>query len=99
VVLASLAPITVSRLQGKFGSVRSGLASTLICPGAKASDATPGDSSGQFTVQPIYAEALKYASDAAAQPKSQRVHLWSVDVLGQYPPMDDIFTEAVGGVD
>ncbi|HEY7973780.1 MAG TPA: DUF2268 domain-containing putative Zn-dependent protease, partial [Ktedonobacterales bacterium] len=70
----------------------------LACPQAKASDAVPHAGVGQFTVQPVYAEALTYAHDAAGQPKSQRVHLWSVDVLGQYPPMDDIFTSAVGGV-
>lgn len=99
VVCAAMAPVALSRLQGAHGSVSAGLASALICPGAKASDATPSDATGQFTVQPVYAEALKYASAAATQPKSQRVHIWDVDVLGQYPPMDDIFTEAVGGVD
>lgn len=73
--------------------------SDLACPHAKASDAAPHDTTGQFTIQPVYAEALTYAHDAAGQPSSQRVHLWDVDVLGQYLPMDDIFTMAVGGVD
>ncbi|MDE3231178.1 MAG: hypothetical protein KGO05_14970 [Chloroflexota bacterium] len=99
VALALLAPVALSRFHGKLGGLRSGLTGALVCPNAKASDAAPRDYTGQFTVQPVYTEALKYASDAEGQPKSQRVHLWDVDVLGQYPPMDDIFTEAVGGVD
>ncbi len=41
VVCAALAPVALLRFQGKPGSARSGLASALICPGAKASDATP----------------------------------------------------------
>ncbi|HEX8982887.1 MAG TPA: DUF2268 domain-containing putative Zn-dependent protease [Ktedonobacterales bacterium] len=73
--------------------------SAHVCPQAKPTDAVPHDSTGQFTIQPVYAEVLTYARDAAGQPASQRVHLWDVDVLGQYPPMDDIFTNAVGGVD
>lgn len=99
VALVMLAPAALAQVQGKLGAFRSGLSSALDCPRAKASDAAPRDSSGQFTIQPVYAEALKYAGDAASQPSGQRVHLWAVDVLGQYPPMDDIFTEAVGGVD
>ena len=97
VVAATLGPLASARL-----AARSRVASPTVapaCPGAVASDAAPADPTGQFTVQPIYAEALAYAHDAAGQPKSKRVHLWSVDVLGQYPPMADIFTNAVGGVD
>jgi hypothetical protein len=44
-------------------------------------------------------EALNYAGDAEGQPTSQRVQFWAKDVLTPYPPMDDIFTEAVGGID
>ncbi len=95
----TLGPLALARLQGQARNVGATLASALICPAAKASDAVPVDPTGQFTLQPVYAEALTYAHDAATQAKSQRVHLWSVDVLGQYPPMDDIFTNAVGGVD
>lgn len=99
VILALLAPVALSRFQGKLGGASAGVAGALVCPAAKASDAAPKDDTGQFTIQPVYAEALKYARDAVGAPKSQRVHLWDVDVLGQYPPMDDIFTAAVGGVD
>lgn len=97
IVGVTLGPLALNRLLHQPHGVASTAA--LVCPGAAASDATPRDAAGQFTVQPVYAEALTYARDAAGQPKSQRVHLWSVDVLGQYPPMDDIFTNAVGGVD
>ncbi|HEX8732450.1 MAG TPA: hypothetical protein VF725_10380, partial [Ktedonobacterales bacterium] len=60
VALALLAPVALSRFHGKLG----GLAGALVCPTAKASDAAPRDYTGQFTVQPVYTEALKYASDA-----------------------------------
>lgn len=102
-VALSLSPFAAPVLGGVGARVWGGAlnrrAQTFLCPAAKPSDAAPKDPKGQFTIQPVYAETLTYATDAAAQPKSQRVHLWSVDVLGQYPPMDDIFTEAVGGVD
>ena len=99
VVGVTLGPLALARLQGRARAAHAPLATAQVCPAAKASDTPPHDATGQFTVQPVYAEALAYAHDAASQPASQRVHLWSVDVLGQYPPMDDIFTNAVGGVD
>ncbi len=99
VVGVTLGPLALARLRGRAQTVNATRATTQVCPAAQASDAPPHDATGQFTVQPVYAEALAYARDAASQPKSQRVHLWSVDVLGEYPPMDDIFTNAVGGVD
>ncbi|HZC06239.1 MAG TPA: DUF2268 domain-containing putative Zn-dependent protease [Ktedonobacterales bacterium] len=97
VVAATLGPLALTRLAARTRAATPTV--TPICPSAAASDSVPGDPTGQFTVQPVYAEALAYAHDAEGKPKSQRVHLWSVDVLGQYPPMDDIFTNAVGGVD
>ncbi|HEX8994519.1 MAG TPA: DUF2268 domain-containing putative Zn-dependent protease [Ktedonobacterales bacterium] len=97
VASGALGSLALSRVAGR--QHRGATTTTQVCSGAKASDTAPRDATGQFTIQPVYAEALTYAHDAAGQPKSQRVHLWSVDVLGQYPPMDDIFTSAVGGVD
>ena len=97
VATATLGPLAAARLAARPGAPTATAAP--ICPSATSSDAVPSDPTGQFMVQPVYAEALAYAHDAAGQPKSQRVHLWSVDVLGQYPPMADIFTNAVGGVD
>lgn len=95
VIGVALAPLAWSRLAGRART----LTSVVVCPQAKASDAVPRDTTGQFTIQPVYSEALTYAQDASAHASSQRVHYWSVDVLGQFPPMADIFTEAVGGVD
>lgn len=97
IIAITLGPLALRRLGARPGSLLP--SAPLVCPRAKASDAMPRDTTGQFTVQPVYAEVLSYAHDAEGQSDSQRVHLWSVDVLGQYPPMDDIFTEAVGGVD
>jgi hypothetical protein len=97
IVGVMLGPLALRRLTGRPISLQP--AAPLVCPQARASDAVPRDASGQFTVQPVYKEVLDYAHDASGQPTSQRTHLWSVDVLGEYPPMDDIFTEAVGGVD
>lgn len=71
----------------------------LACPGAVARDPIPTDQTSQFTVQPLYREALTYASDARNAPVSQRTDLWAQDVLGPYPLMEDIFSNAVGGVD
>lgn len=96
VVAVTLGPLA---LQAALGRSHAASQASLACPQAHASDSAPQDATGQFTVQPVYAEALTYAHDATGRPASQRVHLWSVDVLGQYPPMDDIFTNAVGGVD
>ncbi len=99
VVAVTLGPLALTGVLGRTRSLAPVLTSALVCPSAKASDAVPHDATGQFTIQPIYAEALSYAHDAAGQPARQRTHLWSVDVLGHYPPRDDIFTSAVGGSD
>jgi hypothetical protein len=100
VVGVIFAPLAYSAFTSQFGapSVIRGLVPT-VCPGAVAHDTVPTDSTGQFTVQPLYLEALKYTGDASGQPASQRADIWAKDVVYPYPPMADIFTEAVGGVD
>lgn len=70
-----------------------------LCASARASDAAPQDAgSGQFLVRPMYAEALRYAQDAAGQTPDQQVHYWAVDVLGPVPLLEDLFSDAAGDV-
>ncbi len=99
VIVALLAPVALLRIAGRF--TVPGAASVLppVCAGAVPRDTIPADATGQFTVQPIYAEALSYATDAQGQSTSQRVQIWAKDVLAPYPAMNDIFSNAVGGVD
>lgn len=98
IIAITLGPLALRRLTGGR-PISLQPSAPLVCPQARASDSVPHDATRQFNVQPVYSEVLSYAHDASGQPTGQRVHLWSVDVLGQYPPMDDIFTSAVGGVD
>jgi hypothetical protein len=98
--LALLAPFAYLTFNGRVQAPGSlSRLEPLACPGAVARDTVPTDASGQFTVQPLYRETLVYAGDSRTAPASQRADLWAKDVLGPYPPMDDIFTESVGGID
>ncbi len=81
-------------LQSPFASVR-----PQLCAGAHATDVVPqGSSSSQFLIRPMYAEALRYAQDAAGQPPDQQVNLWAVDVMAPVPLLEDLFSQAVGDV-
>ena len=99
VIAVLLAPLALLRITGRVTLPGVRQVASAPCQGAVTSDGIPKDATGQFIVQPLYAEALAYASDAQGQPTSQRASIWSKDVLYPYPPMSDIFTEAVGGVD
>lgn len=99
VIAVLLAPLALLRITGRLTIPGAGSLAPGVCANAVPRDLIPTDSTGQFTVQPVYSEALSYSTDAAGQPSSQRVQLWAKDVLAPYPPMEDIFTSAVGGVD
>jgi predicted Zn-dependent protease DUF2268 len=99
VIVVLLAPVALLRITGRATLPGGRQVASAPCADAVASDGVPKDATGQFIVQPLYAEALAYASDAQGQPVSQRAQIWAKDVLYPYPPMNDIFTEAVGGVD
>src|SRR5579859_2839577 len=99
VIVALVAPVALLRIAGRFTVPGAGSVLPPVCAGAVPRDTIPADATGQFTVQPIYAEALSYATDAQGQPTSQRVQIWAKDVLAPYPAMNDIFSSAVGGVD
>ena len=95
----ALAPLALRTFSARFLPTIPRQAAQAICPGAVARDTAPTDATSQFTVQPVYAEVLSYATDAASQPTSQRVPIWTRDVLIPFPPMADIFTAATGGMD
>lgn len=99
VVAVLLAPLAIGAFGGRLNLPGFKQAEQAVCPGAVNRDIPPTDSTGQFIIQPVYSEVLSYAKDAEGQSTSQRVATWAKDVLAPYPPMDDIFTEAVGGVD
>ncbi len=99
VVVALLVPLALTRIAARLPTPGSGSVAPAACSGAAPRDTAPADTTGQFTIQPLYAEALNYARDAQGQPTSQRIQIWAKDVLGPYPAMNDIFTSAVGGVD
>ncbi len=99
VVAAVLAPLALTRITGRLTIPGAGKIIPQVCGNAVPRDPIPTDTTGQFTVQPLYAEALNYANDAASQPASQRADLWEKDVLYPYPPMNDIFSENFGSID
>jgi hypothetical protein len=99
VVSALLAPLAFSRITGRISIPGAGSLTPSVCGNAAPRDTVPTDQTGQFTVQPLYAEVLNYAKDAAKQPSSQRANLWEKDVLYPYPPMNDIFSENFGTMD
>lgn len=53
------------------------------CASAPLSDATiTGGHLGQFVIQPLYGDVLRYARDAAQQPVGTRGTIWMRDVVG-----------------
>lgn len=99
VIVALVAPAALLGIAGRVTTPGGGHVVPPPCANAVASDRVPKDSTGQFIVQPLYAEVINYAGDAEGQPSNSRVQFWARNVLAPYPPMNDIFTEAVGGVD
>lgn len=95
VALAPLVVLVTSRITGSLTRT----VAQVACSSTSTRDIAPVDATGQFTVQPVYAEVMRYATAAEGQPASQRAQIWNRDVLNPYPPMNDIFTEAVGGTD
>lgn len=99
VAAVALAPLALNAFSKRISPSISRQVGQAICPGAIPRDVAPVDATSQFTVQPVYAEVLNYSTDAAGQSTNQRIQIWAKDVLAPFPPMNDIFTPAVGGTD
>jgi hypothetical protein len=62
------------------------------CMSASPTDAAPNDSSGQFTLHPLYTETLAYTLDIQGRPVSSRSDRWTYDVENGDPILEYLFT-------